>query len=333
MSEYVKPFEMEDHRAEQVPAAVDWKRILIFYAIACGISWGAAAVIYATGGLIDSPIVIPELNLPLAVLLEALIYMPAPAIAHLLTRVITGEGWKNLHLAFGPRESWRWWGIAWLATPPLVYAGAVIFFLIYPDLFDPTMGVLREQLQAVGALESLEASGLGFYTIIIIQLGMGWLTAPVINLPFIFGEEFGWRAYLQPKLEGLGGRAAVLITGALWGLWHWPIIAMGHNYGLDYPGYPYSGILMMMWFCITLGVVIGWWTMKARSVWPAVITHALVNGMAAAPAFFVAGKPMPLVGPLVPAAIGGLGFTILAAILLILPGALTPPVEETALDG
>ena len=70
------------------------------------------------------------------------------------------------------------------------------------------------------------------WTIILSQTVMAMVLAPLLNGIPTFGEEFGWRAYLQWKLMPLGGRKAVLLTGVIWGVWHWPVIAMGHNYGL-----------------------------------------------------------------------------------------------------
>ena len=42
-------------------------------------------------------------------------------------------------------------------------------------------------------------------------------------LPF-FGEEYGWRYYLTPALQGrFGARRGALAVGVLWGLWHLPL--------------------------------------------------------------------------------------------------------------
>ena len=42
-------------------------------------------------------------------------------------------------------------------------------------------------------------------------------------LPY-FGEEYGWRYYLQPFLQKkFGKRIGVILLGVIWGLWHLPI--------------------------------------------------------------------------------------------------------------
>ena len=166
-------------------------------------------------------------------------------------------------------------------------------------------------------------------TLALIQLIQGVLLSPILNGLFTFGEEFGWRAYLLPKLMPLGGRKAVLISGVIWGIWHWPIIAMGHNYGLDYPGAPWLGMLLMVVFTVTIGALISWATIKAGSVWPAVIGHAAINGIAALAALAMQGSPSTLLGPFPTGLVGGIAFTALAIILFALPRAFMP-VEEAA---
>lgn len=79
------------------------------------------------------------------------------------------------------------------------------------------------------------------------------IVAPLLNFMACFGEEWGWRGYLLPHLsERHGMRIAVPASGVIWGLWHAPITVLGHNYGLDYPGWPLLGILAMCCLCVAL---------------------------------------------------------------------------------
>jgi uncharacterized protein len=52
-----------------------------------------------------------------------------------------------------------------------------------------------------------------------------WSVVPVLlagTLLSVFGEEYGWRGYLLPKLMPLGELRASLIVGVIWGVWHFP---------------------------------------------------------------------------------------------------------------
>jgi hypothetical protein len=70
---------------------LDTRRIFIFLGFAFGIAWIAGLIIYLTGGLTNSPQIAPGVSL--ALLLMAIVYMWAPALGNILTRLITREGW------------------------------------------------------------------------------------------------------------------------------------------------------------------------------------------------------------------------------------------------
>ena len=143
------------------------------------------------------------------------------------------------------------------------------------------------------------------------------MLGPILNSIATFGEEFGWRAYLLQKLMPLGGRKAVLIIGAIWGIWHWPFIFMGYEYGFDYPGYPWVGPIVFIWFTFIIGTFLAWITLKSKSVWPAVIAHAALNGIAPIALLLVKGHPNALLGPSAVGLIASIPFSILALILLM----------------
>ncbi len=297
---------------------IDGRRIAVFVILAFGIAWTGGLVIFLTGGLINSPRI--GGGFTLAFLVLTIVYMGAPAVAHLLTRLVTREGWHDLYLRPKLRRGWAYWIICWFAPPLLIYLGAAVFFALFPETYDPTLGTVRNMLDAAAGGQSLARADP--WTFVISQTLFAVLIAPLINSIPILGEEFGWRAYLQPKLMPLGGRTAILLTGVIWGVWHWPVIAMGYNYGFNYPGAPWLGPLAMIWFTVVSGTLIGWATLRAGSVWPAVIGHGALNGMAGIVAFFVQGQPNTLLGPAVVGVIGSIGFAAVALILFLVPGAL-----------
>ena len=305
---------------------LDTRRIGIFLAFAFGITWATSLVIYLTGGLIDSPLIFEEVGVTLALLLMVGPVMLAPALANMLTRLVTGEGWQHARLRPRLKRTWRTWIIAWFGPGLLTIGGAVVFFLLFPRYYDPTLSMVQDMLETSAPSEfNLEETNL--WLLVGAQILQAMLIAPVVNGLATFGEEFGWRAYLQPKLISLGPRRTMLIMGVIWGVWHWPFILMGHNYGADYPGAPFLGLLAMVWFCLTVGTFLGWVTIRSDSVWPAVIGHAALNGIASIGVIFMRGQPNLLLGPAPTGLIGGVGFTVVAAILLLNRRALEPALD------
>ena len=297
-------------------STIDRRRVTVFLAFAYGIAWAFALVVYLTGGLANSPVLIPALNVTLATVLLALGVMWAPALAHILTRLVTREGWGDVGLRPNLRRGWPYWLAAWFLPGILTLVGMIAFFALFPTFFDPSLGAIMQLLPPGASIDP--------WVLAVAQLVQAMLIAPLINGFFTFGEEFGWRAYLQPKLMPLGGRTAILLVGLIWGLWHAPIIAMGHNYGFDYPGAPWSGILMFVWIAVLFAALLGWVTVRGGSVWPAVIGHGAINGIAGLGVLFVQGQPNPLLGPLPVGVIGSLGFAVAAAIIFASRRALAP---------
>ena len=297
-------------------STIDRRRVTVFLAFAYGIAWAFALVVYLTGGLVNSPVLIPALNVTLATVLLALGVMWAPALAHILTRLVTREGWGDVGLRPNLRRGWPYWLAAWFLPGILTLVGMIAFFALFPTFFDPSLGAIMQLLPPGDSIDP--------WVLAVAQLVQAMLIAPLINGFFTFGEEFGWRAYLQPKLMPLGGRTAILLVGLIWGLWHAPIIAMGHNYGFDYPGAPWSGILMFVWIAVLFAALLGWVTVRGGSVWPAVIGHGAINGIAGLGVLFVQGQPNPLLGPLPVGVIGSLGFAVAAAIIFASRRALAP---------
>jgi uncharacterized protein len=78
--------------------------------------------------------------------------------------------------------------------------------------------------------------------IVALVIGLG-LNALTMNAMFAFGEEYGWRGYLLPKLLPLGEARAAVVLGVIWGLWHAPLLIAG----LNYPGVnPWIAIAMFV---------------------------------------------------------------------------------------
>ena len=184
-----------------------------------------------------------------------------------------------------PDVRWgRYWLLAWFVTPAVVLASiglsALMGFYVL-DLVE--LSSLRAAVEASPqGREALEKVSL--HQMLALNVASGILIAPLVNALPIFGEEWGWRGYLLPRLWSLGPWRALVLHGAIWGLWHAPIILMGYNY----PKHPVLGVLLMVLLCVLMGILFGWLRLATGSVWPAVIAHASINGLA--PLVSVLGK-------------------------------------------
>ena len=230
--------------------SIDTRRIIIFLGFAFGIAWITGLIIYLTGGLTNSPQILPGINL--ALILLATVYMGAPALGNILTRLITRESWKDMGLRPHFKKGWRYWLAGWFLPVVMTLPGAALFFVIFPQYFDASLPYVRQLMAAAPSPSAMTP-----WTVVIIQLVQAVLIAPIINSFATFGEEFGWRAYLLPKLMPLGGRKAMLLIGLIWGVWHWPVIFMGYEYGFKYPGHPWAGPLLFIWVTFGLGTFLG----------------------------------------------------------------------------
>lgn len=188
-------------------------------------------------------------------------------LALIILRVVSGkEAFARAGLAGGKVVHWVLFGLGfvllYLAQTGLNYVfglGQTVDFVALVSSIAPAQAAQFAEM-APGAL---------FWSSAL----QGVLIAPLLALLIAFGEEFGWRWYLQNELVKLGRVKGILLLGIIWGLWHAPVIAMGHNY----PGYPVAGILLMTVYTITLGFILGYAVLKSGSVLLAAYLHALNN--------------------------------------------------------
>ncbi|WP_436928605.1 CPBP family intramembrane glutamic endopeptidase [Halosimplex halobium] len=289
------------------------RRIAVFLGVTFAVSWATAAVIYWLGGIDGGPTL--ALGIPLWLVLLAGPYMWGPAVGHVATRWVTDEGFDRGELLLRVRTRPRPWLVGWVGPLVLILAGAGLYFLVYPDLFGG-MGAVADLLAAVEE-ETGQAVPLSPTAFLAVQFVQALVAAPLVNSVATFGEEFGWRAYLLPKLAPLGWRRALVAHGVVWGVWHWPVIAMGYNYGLAYTGAPWLGLLAMTVATVGLGVFLGWVTLRSGSVFPAVVGHAMINGGAGLATLFATAVPNPVFGPTPVGLVGVAPWLAVAAVLFV----------------
>lgn len=144
------------------------------------------------------------------------------------------------------------------------------------------IGIMAEHGVKEGAAQAGILAGFPGALILLVLLLSAVLSAYTINLPFMLGEELGWRGFLYDALRTGSPAQRILFTGPVWGLWHAPLILMGHNY----PGYPWIGIGLMMVFCTVLALLFDWSRSRSRSIWGPCVLHGIINGSAGAFVFF-----------------------------------------------
>ena len=277
------------------------KRTIIFIIITFVITWAAEFMLWKGGGLKN-----PRVQIYLSII------MMIPMIGSFLTRWITKEGLENLWLRLDFKANIKTYLIAWFGPALLILFGSALYYLIFPAKFDPEMSVLRQSLNALGEQQTAELTTQKLLLSILSQVLLALIMSPILNAIPCLGEEIGWRAYLLPKLaDFLPRKKAVVISGVVWGIWHAPIIAMGHNYGENYPFFPWLGIIGMILFCVFVGSFLAWLTFRMESALPAAIAHGAVNGMAAVGIFFLKGTPEPFLGPYPVGIVGGFGFIVI----------------------
>ena len=216
-----------------------WLFLLITFAMTY--AWTIALIWPRTLGR-DAASFTTEETLINTALTAALMFFPA--IGVLITRLITREGFKNAMLRLNLKGNVRYYLIGWFGPMVLTIIGAVIYFAVCPSEFTLT------SYNAMMATQPMPPAA--FWAV----QGVLMLMAPLLNLIPCFGEEWGWRGYLLPKVaQRMKFLPTVLLTGFIWGIWHAPIIVAGHNYGMSYPGYPWWGIIAMCVFCIVCGTL------------------------------------------------------------------------------
>ncbi|SHI06797.1 hypothetical protein SAMN02745196_02643 [Clostridium collagenovorans DSM 3089] len=103
------------------------------------------------------------------------------------------------------------------------------------------------------------------------------LLSSILNFFFgfiiFFGEEFGWRYFLQPRLQKLyGKRLGVIILGAIWGIWHLPLC-----FTLYSPKTPILCVIGHIISCIGLAIFMGYAYMNTCNMWVPILIHLLNN--------------------------------------------------------
>ncbi len=259
------------------------RRIGLFIGITFAISWFMAILFVASGGKWNTP----------GAMAVGVAYMFIPMISAILVQkfIYKEPVKKPLGVSFKLN---RWWLVAWL-LPPLVALATLGVSLCMPGVeYSPEMAGLLERFREILPPEQLQqmesqTASLPFHPLWI-ALIQGLIAGITINAVAGFGEELGWRGFLQREFSYMGFWKSSILIGLVWGIWHAPIILQGHNY----PQHPAGGMFMMVIFCLLLAPIFSYIRIKSKSVIAAAIIHGSLNATAGL-AIMVVGKGSDLI--------------------------------------
>ena len=245
------------------------KKAIRYSIILCVVSWIYASIMIFGVGIIN-----PADN-PMMYTIFASSYMLLPLICAVVLQIIGKEpepvegtgGFDKLNLRmktgllrFKIKLSWL---VAWILPVAIVLLTIFVNSLLPNCEFNTDMS----------ALIPVEMNPTFLIVTTIIS---GLFAGATINALFAFGEEYGWRNYLVDALREKKFVFASIFIGIVWGLWHFPLILLGHNY----PQHSVAGIFMMVIFCVLASFVELYFVLKAKSVYPAAIFHGTLNAVA-----------------------------------------------------
>lgn len=245
----------------------------LFLLAAFGLSWLVALPIWLTDAPLGSPLIT----------LFGGVMMFTPALGVLAVRLYgrrreeprtTRREWaRRTGLTLGESRggTFALMALAWFGTPLLVVVAIAL---------SAALGLLAVDLDGLSLFRAALAAGPGGQppgmdpaTLAAVQLAAALLIAPLINSIAAFGEEWGWRGWLLPRLMPLGTWRALLVSGVIWGAWHAPLTLRGYNY----PQLGAWAAPMFVVFCVAYGALLGWLRLRSGSIWPAVIGHGALN--------------------------------------------------------
>ncbi len=244
----------------------DRKGVIAYLALAFGIAWAGWEI----------PIRMLHLDVTSRQFqLYALPGAFAPAIAALIVRGLTPGGFKDAKLRLPPFSKWPYFLFA-LALPLVVVAviaGEAKLAGYLPAGFDflkAIGGVVPETARSTQEATAAQLVKLGPWLI------PALIGTAIVSTPALWGEEFGWRGYLQPRLFPGRPLAAALATGVIWAVWHFPIILRGYDYGPE-QGVIGCGALIVA--AILLSIIFGWLVERTGSIWSSSLAHSATNAV------------------------------------------------------
>ena len=291
---------------------LETKRLIFFFALCFGVSWimeiFGVIPMYQSGDL-DTVKEAAEMISQI---------MLAPALSALVIRLFTREGLVKSGLQFNFFEQRFLFLFGWFGMSVLTFLGAVIYFLVFRDNFDPNMTNFVASYSESAANAGTQITPVEIVAGAKTDLLVKFFTAAVLDVINAFGEEWGFRAFVLPKLfRKIGTIPAMIVTGFISGLWYAPLVAIGYYYGEGNSGFPVVNIAAMCLFGTVTGIIYAFLTLRTGSIFPAVFAHSTLNVMMGQAAQFTFDGGNFFVGPAPTGILAGIPLIITALICLI----------------
>jgi membrane protease YdiL (CAAX protease family) len=243
-----------------------------------------------------------------------IIYMFIPTIAVLIVKKLIHREKIATELLISFKIN-KWFFVAWLLMPILAFLTFGIS-LLFPDvMYSPDMSGMFSRFESMMTPEQAEQMRASVESLplhpVWITLMQGLIAGITVNAIAGFGEELGWRGFLLKQFKDMNFMKASILIGFIWGIWHAPMILMGHNY----PDHPVAGVFMMTILCILLSVILLYITIKSKSVIAAAIMHGTMNATAGISIMLIEGGNDLTVG--MPGVAGFITLIIAIAVLFV----------------
>ena len=260
------------------------RRSIQYIILVCAVSWAAAGIavflglrggqraIYNVQGLIYTAF--------------AAAYMFLPAVCAIILQLVHKEKpFRNLNISF----KLNWWFLIAGIVPFIYSFMALGVSLLFPGVsFSVTFEGFLSRLSLPAEQAELVTQQLSKFPpvlFLLIQIAQALIAGFTINALFGLGEELGWRGYLLISLKEKKFLPVSLIIGTVWGLWHFPLILLGHNY----PQHPVAGVGMMVIYTILLTPMMIYIVIKSKSVITAAIFHGANNAICGISILYLSG--------------------------------------------
>ena len=193
-----------------------------------------------------------------------------PAIAAIVVRKwVTGEGFGNAGLRPGFRKNWKYYLIGLFL--PFIVTTIIVGLAIITGTGKPNFEL--QNIIATLAPGSEINPSLASLLWILVPMQLIW--SSLLGTPLLWGEEFGWRGYLQPRLFPGRPLLAAVGTGIIWGVWHYPLNLRGYNF----PEHPLLGLLVFPVSCVLISIIFGWLMTRSTSIWTVCLAHSATNAI------------------------------------------------------